>query len=301
MILNIESIRKRFGDSYAVNGVTFGVSKGSIYGLLGPNGAGKTTTIRMVLGILLPDEGRIDVFGGPLDLRARDRIGYLPEERGLYKKMKVRDLLLYFGRAHGMTKPLVLEKIDYWLQRLEFSHTRMKKTEELSKGMQQKIQFISTIIHSPELLILDEPFSGLDPINLQIMKDIVMEMSRQGTTIIFSTHNMEEAEKMCNAICLINKGKVVVEGDLQKVKSGFGKKSVIIEADGGFNLLKELDYIEKLDLYENYAELHLKPDTHPGRLLEAVAGRMDIRRFEVVAPTLRNIFIEQVKGDSNES
>ncbi|HOB51217.1 MAG TPA: ATP-binding cassette domain-containing protein [Acidobacteriota bacterium] len=303
MIVSVRSVRKRFGNFYAVDGMEMGVPPGVIYGLLGPNGAGKTTTIRMILGIFLPDEGAIDVFGHPLDDRARDRIGYLPEERGLYRKMKVRDLLMFFARSHGLGQKAAAERVNGWLERVELPHVARKKVEELSKGMQQKIQLISTILHEPELLILDEPFSGLDPINLQLMKDIFLELHNRGTTVIFSTHNMEEAEKMCNSICLINKGRVVVEGDLHHVKESYGHSSILIDASGPLEFLKKLDYVAEAELYENYAEVRLQDGQASGRLLEDLVRQpgLTIRKFEQVAPTLRNIFIERVKGDSHEN
>jgi len=303
VIVSIRSVRKRFGNFYAVDGVELGVPAGVIYGLIGPNGAGKTTTIRMILGIFLPDEGAIDVFGRPLDDAARDRIGYLPEERGLYRKMKVRDLLMFFARSHGLGQKTATERVNGWLERVELPHVARKKIEELSKGMQQKIQLISTILHEPELLILDEPFSGLDPINLQLMKDIFLELHNRGTTVIFSTHNMEEAEKMCNSICLINKGRVVVAGDLHEVKESYGHSSILIDASGSLEFLKRLEYVEQAELYENYAEVRLQDGQPPGRLLEDIVRQpgLTIRKFEQVAPTLRNIFIERVKGDSHEN
>jgi len=303
VIVSVRSVRKRFGNFCAVDGVEMGVPPGVIYGLLGPNGAGKTTTIRMILGIFLPDEGSIDVFGKPMDDAARDRIGYLPEERGLYRKMKVRDLLMFFARSHGLSQKEAAERVNGWLERVELPQVARKKVEELSKGMQQKIQLISTILHEPELLILDEPFSGLDPINLQLMKDIFLELHNRGTTVIFSTHNMEEAEKMCNSICLINKGRVVVEGDLHHVKESYGHSSILIDASGPLEFLKKLDYVAEAELYENYAEVRLQDGQASGRLLEDLVRQpgLTIRKFEQVAPTLRNIFIERVKGDSHEN
>jgi ABC-2 type transport system ATP-binding protein len=299
LIVELKSVRKRFGDFCAVDGVSFGIPEGGIYGLIGPNGAGKTTTIRMTLRIFLPDEGEITVFGRPMDDAARDRIGYLPEERGLYQKMKVRNLLLFFARSHGLGAAAV-GKVDYWLERVELQAVAHKKVEELSKGMQQKIQFITTVMHEPELLILDEPFSGLDPINLQLMKDIVIERNQAGATVVFSTHNMEEAEKMCNSICLINRGRAVVDGELRKVKESFGHSSIVLAGHGELGFLKELDYLDRVDLYENYAELRLKDGVAPGRLLQDAAARLEVSKFEIVEPTLRQIFIDLVRGDNHE-
>ena len=299
MIVELKSVRKRFGDFCAVDGVSFGIPEGGIYGLIGPNGAGKTTTIRMTLRIFLPDEGEITVFGRPMDDAARDRIGYLPEERGLYQKMKVRNLLLFFARSHGLGAAAA-GKVDYWLDRVELQSVAHKKVEELSKGMQQKIQFITTVMHEPELLILDEPFSGLDPINLQLMKDIVIERNQVGATVVFSTHNMEEAEKMCNSICLINRGRAVVDGELRKVKESFGRSSIVLAGHGELGFLKELDYLDRVDLYENYAEMRLRDGVAPGRLLQDAAARLEVSKFEIVEPTLRQIFIDLVRGDNHE-
>ena len=299
MIVELKSVRKRFGDFCAVDGVSFGIPEGGIYGLIGPNGAGKTTTIRMTLRIFLPDEGEITVFGRPMDDAARDRIGYLPEERGLYQKMKVRNLLLFFARSHGLGAAAA-GKVEYWLDRVELQSVAHKKVEELSKGMQQKIQFITTVMHEPELLILDEPFSGLDPINLQLMKDIVIERNQVGATVVFSTHNMEEAEKLCNGICLINKGKVLVSGDLGEIRRGYGKRSVVVEGEGELADIKKYDFIEHVDLYENYAEVKMKPGEDPQQMLKDLVAKVKIRRFEIMEPTLRNIFIDLVGGDREQ-
>ena len=302
MVLSVESVTKKYGSFVAVDNVSMQVEKGQIYGLLGPNGAGKTTTIRMIMKILLPDEGKIKIFGREMNDAIRDRIGYLPEERGLYRKMKVKDILLFFGRSRGLTQKEATEAAKLWLQHMSLEDVWKKKVEELSKGMQQKLQFIVTILHHPDLLILDEPFSGLDPINVDLLKDIILELNRNGTTVIFSTHNMEEAEKLCNTICLINKGKVVLEGNLNKIKESYGKNSIIISGDGELSFLKELDYVTSLDLYENYAEVKLKDGAKPGDLLDLLIEKsVVIKKFEVVEPTLRNIFIEQVKGGASES
>ncbi|MBP7866481.1 MAG: ATP-binding cassette domain-containing protein [Acidobacteria bacterium] len=300
MVLELKSIRKCFGKVAAVDGVSFSVEKGTIYGLLGPNGAGKTTTIRMIMSILLPDEGEVRVLGNGIGAAVRDRMGYLPEERGLYRKMKILDMLVFFGRSHGLGTADAKKRAAEWLKKMELPGVQRKKVEELSKGMQQKVQFIAAVLHAPDLLVLDEPFSGLDPINTQVLKDAVLEMNRNGTTVIFSTHNMEEAEKMCNAICLINHGKAVVSGPLGDIKRGYGKRSIIVEGTGELAKVRDLDYVEKIDLYENYAEVRLKAGESPQRLLKDLVGVLDIRKFEVVEPTLRNIFIDLVSGGERE-
>ncbi len=300
MALAVKGIKKTFGTFRAVDGVSFEVGRGTIFGLLGPNGAGKTTTIRMIMSILLPDEGVVRVLGSENSHIERHRMGYLPEERGLYRKMKVLDQLVFFGRSHGLSTGEARKKSVAWLERMELPGVQKKKLEELSKGMQQKVQFIAAVLHEPEILVLDEPFSGLDPINTQVLKDAVLEMNRKGSTIVFSTHNMEEAEKLCNGICLINKGKVLVSGDLGEIRRGYGKRSLIVEGEGELADIKKYDYVEHVDLYENYAEVKMKPGEDPQQLLKELVAKVKIRRFEIMEPTLRNIFIDLVGGDREQ-
>ncbi|MEP6743610.1 MAG: ATP-binding cassette domain-containing protein, partial [bacterium] len=219
----LRNVTKRFGDFTAVNDLSLEVHAGRIFGLLGPNGAGKTTTIRMIVNIFAPDSGAVELFGKAITPATQDRIGYLPEERGLYKKMKVGDQLRFFAELKNINGKDAEARADRWLARLHIADWKSKKSSELSKGMQQKVQFITTVLHEPDLLILDEPFSGLDPVNLDLLKEIVLELKQAGKTIIFSTHQMEVAEKICDDICLINRSRKVLEGSIRTVKAGFGR------------------------------------------------------------------------------
>jgi ABC-2 type transport system ATP-binding protein len=292
--LMVESISKKFGDFYAVRNLTFNIPESSIYGLLGPNGAGKTTTIRMVMNIIIPDEGRIQVLNRKMDEKMKERIGYLPEDRGLYPKMKVGELLLFLAELKGMAKLEAQEKIDSWLKRLDLSDWKEKKVEELSRGMQQKLQFIATVIHQPDLIILDEPFSGLDPVNTKLLKDIMLEMKAGGKTVIFSTHRMEQVEMVCDNICLINKAEKVLEGNLSQIKKQYGKNTVVLDYEGDGGIIKDFPEIDKIDDYGKFMEIRLNEGTDPQALLEAVVGKVRVNKFEVREPTLNAIFIDKV-------
>src|SRR6476620_662705 len=235
--LSVRNVSKRFGDFSAVEDLSFDVRRGRVFGFLGPNGAGKTTTIRMIVGITVPDEGEITLFGQHMSSAMQDRIGYLPEERGLYKKLKIVDQLRYFAALKNVPAAEAERRIDFWLDRMKLSEWKRKKTTDLSKGMQQKIQFISTVLHDPDLLILDEPFSGLDPVNVEFMIDVLSEFRSQDKTIIFSTHLMETAERLCHDILLINKAKKVVTGSIREVKASYGKNLIALRATGGNGVL----------------------------------------------------------------
>lgn len=297
--LEVEGISKKFGDFYAVKDLSFSIPRGTVYGLLGPNGAGKTTTIRMVMNIIIPDGGRIKVLGRKMDEDMKERIGYLPEDRGLYPKMKVGELLLFLAELKGMRKTAAREKIDYWLERFDLLDWKEKKVEELSRGMQQKLQFIATVIHQPDLIILDEPFAGLDPVNTKLLKDIMLDMKAEGRTVIFSTHRMEQVEMICDNICLINRAQRVLEGNLSQIKKQFGKNSVILDYEGDAHFIKELPEIDRLDDYGKFMEIRLKEGTDPQVLLPRLVGRIRVNRFEVREPTLNAIFIEKV-GERDE-
>ena len=292
--LKIESVTKTFGKKVAVDDFSLAVPEGVIYGLLGPNGAGKTTTIRMVMNIIAPDEGKITVMGEEMNEEAKDKIGFLPEERGLYQKMAVWDVLTYLGQIKSMDKSQIPAAIEEWLERVKLADCIDNKVEELSKGMQQKLQFASTLIHNPRLIILDEPFSGLDPVNLELIKNIVLEEKRKGKTIIFSTHIMEQAEKLCDNICLINKGKKVLNGPLFEVKSKFGKNTVVLEFDGNAEDLTGLPGIDKIYDYNKYVELKLEDGKSPHEVLESVIDKVKVNRFEFMEPSLHDIFVEMV-------
>ncbi|MGI8542975.1 MAG: ABC transporter ATP-binding protein, partial [Aridibacter sp.] len=221
--LQVENVSKYFGEFTAVEDLSFEIRAGRVFGFLGPNGAGKTTTIRMIVGITIPDEGKVELFGKKITPEIRDRIGYLPEERGLYRKMKVHDQLRYFAALKGVPGKEADKRIDFWLERMKLSEWKLKKSTDLSKGMSQKLQFIATMLHDPDLLILDEPFSGLDPVNVEFMKDVISEIKAQNKTIIFSTHLMETAEKLCDDILLLNKSRKVLSGSLRQIKESYGK------------------------------------------------------------------------------
>ncbi len=296
--LETENISKRFGDFYAVKHLSFKIPESSIYSLLGPNGAGKTTTIRMVMNIIIPDEGTIKVLNRKMDEAMKSRIGYLPEDRGLYPKMKVGELLLFLAELKGLQKHEVRKKIDHWLERFDLADWKLKKVETLSRGMQQKIQFIATIIHQPDLIILDEPFSGLDPVNTKLFKDIMLEMKKQGRTIIFSTHRMEQVEMISDNICLINKAEKVLEGELGQIKHQYGKNTVVLEYEGDASFIQSFPEVEKVDDYGKYMEIKMKEQSDHQLLLSKSVGKIRINRFEVREPSLNAIFIDKV-GDTN--
>ncbi len=299
--LRVANVTKRFGDFTAVDDLSFEVRPGRIFGFLGPNGAGKTTTIRMIVGITGPDSGSIELFGERMSPRLQDRIGYLPEERGLYKKMKIVDQLRYFAALKDVPRAVADKRIDFWLDRMKLSEWKTKKTTDLSKGMQQKIQFISTVLHDPDLLILDEPFSGLDPVNVEFMIDVLSEFRQKDKTVIFSTHLMETAERLCRDIILINKAKKVVSGSLREIKEAYGKNVIALRATGGNDVLAASKIVEKTIEHADEKEVRLKPDADPQELLRAlVAAGATVTKFEQVEPSLNDIFIDQVGVENRE-
>ena len=293
--VSIDHITKSFGEFTAVSDLSLAVYPGRIYGLLGPNGAGKTTTIRMIVNITAPDSGRIEVFGQQVTPELQDRIGYLPEERGLYKKMKVADQLKFFAVLKNVDGKEADRRVASWLTRLKLTEWRNKKASELSKGMQQKVQFMSAIIHEPELLILDEPFSGLDPVNVEVLKEIILELKKAGKTIIFSTHQMEVAEKICDDICLINRSRKVLEGSIREVKRGFSRNAVALRLVGGDAVLEDRTLVSKVQRHSDGIEVLLAEGaTSQALLKELLAAGATIERFEMIEPTLHDIFIEKV-------
>jgi ABC-2 type transport system ATP-binding protein len=295
-VVEADGIVKTYNGFKAVDSISFTIPTGSIYGLLGPNGAGKTTTIRMMMRIILPDTGAIRIFGDALERVDKARIGYLPEERGLYKKMKVIDLLAFFGEIKQMDRTVARRKAAEWLERLDLSESAEKKTEELSKGMQQKVQFISTVLHEPDLLILDEPFSGLDPVNTNLLKDIILEYHHKGHTVVFSTHMMEQVEKLCENICLIHKGCIVLAGTLDAVKERYGQNGVTLRFEGDGSFLTQLPEVESFNDYGNEVFLRLRPGADPAGVLDAARGRVDVKKYEIAVPSIHDIFIEQVSS-----
>jgi len=299
--VSLRNLVKTFGQHRAVDGVSLEIPRGHIYGLIGPNGAGKTTTIRMILDIIRPDSGEVVVLGTPAGDQVKDRVGYLPEERGLYRKTKVLEMLGYQGSLRGASPAAARKEASEWLDRLDLADWKGRKVEDLSKGMQQKVQFIGAVLGKPELLILDEPFSGLDPVNQNAFKDLMLELNRNGATIIFSTHQMDTAEKLCKEIALINKGKIVLNGSLSQIKSRFGKNSVMVEFDGDGSFLQGLPGVARVDDYGQYREVRLRDGADPQALLRAAVERVTVRRFEIMEPTLHNIFIEQVGGHATHA
>ncbi len=295
-MLSVANLRKEYDTVVAVDGVSFDVRRGQLFGLLGPNGAGKTTTIRTVLNIIEPTNGAITFDGKPFTKEMWNLIGYLPEERGLYRKSKIINAILYFASLKGLTPRDAKPQIAYWLERFGLKNEGHRKVEELSKGNQQKIQLIISLLHRPQLLVLDEPFSGLDPVNQILLKDVLMELRQKNVAIIFSTHQMEQVEKMCDDICLINKGKPVLHGAIADIKKRYGKNSVHVEFDGDGGFLKALPIVRRADVYQNYAEIELADMSKTGELLKALNGQLDLRKFEVVEPSLNSIFVDVVGG-----
>ncbi len=293
-MLNAEHLRKQFTTVLAVDDVSLEVERGKIFGLIGPNGAGKSTTIRMLLNIITPDSGAITFDGKPFNEELRNIIGYLPEERGLYKKNGVLDTICYFAELRGIASAEARKKGMQWLERFGLQHYAKRKTEELSKGNQQKVQFITSILHNPELVVLDEPFSGLDPVNQILMKDIFQELKQQGKAVIFSTHQMDSAEKLCDELCLINKGKIVLEGTVKEVKQKFGTNALHVEYDGKGAFISSLSQVKKATIYENYAEIILNDGVHSKEIISAISAELELRKFEFVEPSLNSIFLEVV-------
>src|SRR6516162_7171928 len=291
--VELRGIHKTYDNFVAVDHLSLTIREGSVYGLLGPNGAGKTSTIRMMIGITLPDEGEVLLFGEEFHREHLRRIGYLPEERGLYKRMKVLDHLVFLGRLRGLSATESQKRANDWCERLQIADWLHKKVEELSKGMQQKVQFVAALLHDPDLLILDEPFSGLDPANTVMLKDVMIELKKAGKTILFSTHRMDQVERMCDSISLIDHGRSVLEGDLKQIKAGYGKNTVQIEYEGDAPF-DHNEMVQSVNDYGNYVELRLKPGADPQQLLRLACQRARISRFELMEPSLEEIFIDMV-------
>jgi ABC-2 type transport system ATP-binding protein len=291
----LDGVTKSFGDFAAVSELSLKVRAGRIYGLLGPNGAGKTTTIRMIVNITAPDSGRIELFGRQITPELQDRIGYLPEERGLYKKMKIGEQLKFFGALKNVVGKEADRRVDRWLSRLKLAEWKDKKSMELSKGMQQKIQFIMAVLHEPDLLILDEPFAGLDPVNVELLKEIVLELKAAGKTIIFSTHQMELAEQICDDICLINRSRKVLDGPIREVKRSFGRNSVALRLEGEDGVLNDPALVSKVEHRADEIEALLAPGANAQDLLKRlVASGATVSKFELIEPSLNDIFIAKV-------
>ncbi len=299
--VRLSGVRKTFGAHTAVDDLDLAIEPGAIHGLLGPNGSGKTTTIRMMMGILLPDSGTVELFGGAPDFRRRSRVGYLPEERGLYEKMKVLDQLVFFGEIRGVARALARSRAQKWLERLGLGEWAYKKVQTLSKGMQQKVQFISTVLHDPDLLILDEPFSGLDPINQDVLEEIVREENERGKTILFSTHLMEQAERLCERVCLISRARKVLDDDLKELKRRERTGVVAVEFEHDAPDL-EWPGVSEVEQAGEAIHLHLRDGVRPdGILAPIVASGASLRRFELVEPRLHEIFVRHAGDPGDEA
>jgi ABC-2 type transport system ATP-binding protein len=307
--VELDAVVKRFAGHTAVRGVSLEIPRGVVYGLLGPNGAGKTTTIRMILNVLEPDEGTIRVFGESNRTSGfTERVGYLPEERGLYRKMQVRRLLRFLAELKGVPRKVADVRITEWLERLGLRSPDKDwgeaKVDDLSRGMQQKVQFISTLLHEPDLVVLDEPFSGLDPINAQALKDAIVDLRRTGKTVILSTHLMDNAERMCDAVCIISRGEKVLDGPLSEVKARHGGRHVALvleSGDGVSRVLTDHELVKRVDDSNRYFEIELAEDADPQDLLERVlASGARVQRFELVQPSLHQIFLERVGASGIE-
>jgi len=298
--VRVEAVRKVFANVVAVDDLSIAVPTGSIFGFLGPNGAGKSTTIRMLMGILRPDEGSVCVLGYSDPREVRARLGYLPEEKGLYRKMRVADLATYFGRLKGLTKAEARERALVMLERFGLGSWTNEKCEALSKGMGQKVQIVSTLIHDPDLVVLDEPFSGLDPVNVELVRNTILDLKAGGKTVIFSTHIMEQAEQICDSIVLINKGKRIIDGKLSDVRASAGNM-VSLDYDGDGSCLRRIPGVERVNDAGKHAELRLAPGTDPQAVLAALVGKIRIRRFDTTEASLHEVFIRAVGEQSEQN
>ncbi|MCU1264691.1 MAG: transporter [Acidobacteria bacterium] len=291
----VDKVTKSFGEFTAVSNLSLEVRAGRIFGLLGPNGAGKTTTIRMIVNITAPDSGAIKIFGRQITPELQDRIGYLPEERGLYKKMKIGDQLRFFAELKNVKGKDAERRVDEWLAKLKLTEWKNKKSMELSKGMQQKIQFITAVLHDPDLLILDEPFSGLDPVNVELLKDIVLELKAAGKTIIFSTHQMEVAERICDDICLLNRSRKILSGSIREVKKSFDRNTVALRFEGDDGVLSDPALVTKVERHADETEVLLAEGASAQTLLRRlVESGAAVSKFEMIEPSLNDIFIAKV-------
>lgn len=296
-IIELDNITKTYGTHKAVDDLTLHVPKGSIYGFIGPNGSGKTTTIRMIMNILYPDNGNIKLFGQELIGSRLEKVGYLPEERGLYKKMKVKELIKFHGELKGVQD---LDRLaDEWLKKFDLTKWADKKVEALSKGMSQKVQFIVTIIDLPEIIILDEPFSGLDPVNAEIIKEVILKLRDQGSTIIFSTHDMSVAEKMCDYIFMIYKGKKVLDGTLQSIQEKYGSDTIRVQSEMGTKALEGIPGIDRVNDFGQVQEVKMMPQTDSQDVLKAMMAKTRILKFELTSPSLNDIFIRIARPENN--
>ncbi len=294
-----EHISKSYGSFLAVKDLTFEVFGGEIFAMLGPNGAGKSTTIRMILDILKPDSGSIEVLGAPLTDATKDRIGYLPEERGLYRNVQVIDMMVYLGTLKGLSSRDARQRAMQYLERLDLADSAKKKVSELSKGMQQKVQFAVTVLHDPDLIIIDEPFSGLDPVNTLVIKDLLIEFQKRGKAVVMSTHQMQQVEEMADRLLMIDRGEQKLYGAVEDVRAQYALPAVRVEGQGNWSMLSGVDHVELSENGKQAALLYLKPDITPDNVLAEIAARddMHIKAFELAVPSLNDIFVQVVTGD----
>jgi ABC-2 type transport system ATP-binding protein len=297
-VVELAGVTKAYENKIAVSNLSFSIDAGQMFGLLGPNGAGKTSSIRMMMGITIPDSGRISLFEKPFGRKSLERVGYLPEERGLYKKMKVLEQLVFFGQLHGLTAEEARKRSIDWAGRMEIADSLPKKTEELSKGMQQKIQFIASLLHDPGLIVMDEPFSGLDPVNAVLVERTLLELKDQGKAILLSTHRMDQVEKLCDSICLIDNGEAVLAGNLRQIKASYERNRVIVEFEGSSAFLESKEIAEAKN-FSGHAEIRLKEHGDAQKLLHEASAAATIYRFELVEPSLEEIFIQTVGGKAD--
>lgn len=295
----LRNVTKRFGSTTAVDSLSLTVPEGCIYGFIGPNGSGKTTTLRMIMHILLPDEGEIEVLGSRDTAAARDRVSYLPEERGLYKKMTVRRLLRYYGRLKDRPLPEIDAAVDYWMTRMELPGLLDRQVETLSKGMSQKLQFVASVVPNPKLLILDEPFSGLDPVNAQVLNDAVLEMRRRGTTVVFSTHDMSTAERMCDRIFMIFRGRKVLDGTLQEIQQQYGADTIRLRTAAGASALAGIPDVESVNDFGQLQEVRVRGDVQA--FLARLTAKTPVFHFEIARPSLHDIFVRIARPSEEET
>lgn len=300
MTLVITDLKKKFDNHKAVDGVTLTVEKGEMFGMLGANGAGKTTSFRMILGLIDPTEGSISWEGERITYKRTHLVGYLPEERGLFPKLTVKDQLIYLMKLKGMKKPEIIKEMRNWLERFQVPEYETKKIEELSKGNQQKIQFMAAVLHKPELLILDEPFSGLDPVNSDMLKTAVLDLQKAGTTIVFSSHQMRNVEELCEDIIMLKEGKAVLQGNLNEIKRSYGLKSISIRSDYELDFLNSIPGVLKLEKYKDGATVKVENEKVAEDIFRVITEKGFVRKFEVEEPSLHDIFIDKAGGDADE-
>jgi len=303
--VELNKVRKTFDKYVAVDDLSFSIARGRMFGLLGKNGAGKTSTIRMMIGITIPDSGDVRMFGQPFDRDMLKRVGYLPEEKGLYPKMNVLDQLIFIGEIHDLSKNDARDRAVKWGKRLEIDQAYTKKTQELSKGMQQKVQFIATLLHEPEFIIMDEPASGLDPANARVLEEVLIELRKEGRTILFSSHRMDQVEKLCDEICLIDQAKSILQGNLKEIKAGYGKNTVEVQLasgdSGNVEYLRNMPGVNSFEESAGVVRMKLDKGTDTQQIMREASQRSMVTRFEVMEPSLEDIFLERVGGDNAQN